>query len=37
LAPPFVLDATPATVRTPPPLLGEQSDEILAELGYRPA
>lgn len=37
VAPPFVLGATPATVRTPPPLLGEQSDEILAELGYQPA
>ncbi len=34
VAPPFVLDRTPATVRTPPPLLGEQTDEILAELGY---
>jgi crotonobetainyl-CoA:carnitine CoA-transferase CaiB-like acyl-CoA transferase len=31
--PPFELAATPATVRTPPPLLGEQTDEILAELG----
>jgi crotonobetainyl-CoA:carnitine CoA-transferase CaiB-like acyl-CoA transferase len=31
--PPFDLAATPATVRTPPPLLGEQTDEILAELG----
>ena len=37
VAPPFALGATPATVRTPPPLLGEQSDEILAELGYGPA
>lgn len=37
VAPPFVLGATPATLRTPPPLLGEQSDEILAELGYGPA
>ncbi|HET7703084.1 MAG TPA: CoA transferase [Candidatus Limnocylindrales bacterium] len=34
VAPPFVLSGTPATVRTPPPLLGEQTDEILAELGY---
>ncbi len=34
--PPFELSRTPATVRTPPPLLGEQTDEILAELGFRP-
>jgi crotonobetainyl-CoA:carnitine CoA-transferase CaiB-like acyl-CoA transferase len=34
--PPFELDRTPAMVRTPPPLLGEQTDEILAELGYAP-
>jgi crotonobetainyl-CoA:carnitine CoA-transferase CaiB-like acyl-CoA transferase len=32
--PPFSLSRTPATVRTPPPLLGEQTDEILAELGF---
>jgi crotonobetainyl-CoA:carnitine CoA-transferase CaiB-like acyl-CoA transferase len=31
--PPFDLAATPASVRTPPPLLGEQTDEILAEIG----
>jgi crotonobetainyl-CoA:carnitine CoA-transferase CaiB-like acyl-CoA transferase len=31
---PFELSATPAQIRTPPPLLGEQSDEILGELGY---
>ena len=31
---PFKLGATPATIRTPPPLLGEQSGEILAGLGY---
>ncbi len=36
VAPPFALSRTPASVRTPPPLLGEQTDEILAELGYRP-
>jgi crotonobetainyl-CoA:carnitine CoA-transferase CaiB-like acyl-CoA transferase len=29
--------ATPATVRLPPPLLGEQRDEILAQLGFGPA
>ena len=31
---PFELSGTPASIRTPPPLLGEQGDEILAELGY---
>ena len=31
---PFALSATPATIRTPPPLLGEGTDEVLAELGY---
>ncbi len=35
VAPPFTLSATPASIRTPPPLLGEHSDEILAELGFR--
>ena len=34
---PFKLAATPATVRSAPPLLGEHSEEILAELGYDPA
>jgi crotonobetainyl-CoA:carnitine CoA-transferase CaiB-like acyl-CoA transferase len=34
VGPPFELHATPASVRTAPPLLGEQTDEILAELGF---
>jgi crotonobetainyl-CoA:carnitine CoA-transferase CaiB-like acyl-CoA transferase len=33
---PFKLSATPATIRTPPPALGEQTDEVLSELGYPP-
>ena len=31
---PFELSVTPASIRSAPPLLGEQTDEILAELGY---
>ena len=31
---PFKLSATPASIRSAPPLLGEHADEILAELGF---
>jgi formyl-CoA transferase len=37
VAPPFDLSVTPASIRTPPPLLGEQTDEILREIGYTTA
>ena len=31
---PFEFSATPASIRTPPPLLGQDTDEILVELGF---
>jgi crotonobetainyl-CoA:carnitine CoA-transferase CaiB-like acyl-CoA transferase len=31
---PFALSTTPAAIRTPPPTLGQDTDAILAELGY---
>ncbi|MDP8904688.1 MAG: CoA transferase, partial [Chloroflexota bacterium] len=31
---PLKLSATPASIRSAPPLLGEHSDEVLAELDY---
>jgi crotonobetainyl-CoA:carnitine CoA-transferase CaiB-like acyl-CoA transferase len=34
---PFRLSATPASVRTPPPLLGQDTDAILGEVGYSAA
>jgi crotonobetainyl-CoA:carnitine CoA-transferase CaiB-like acyl-CoA transferase len=34
---PFELSATPAEIRTAPPMLGEHADEVLAEAGYEAA
>jgi len=34
VAVPFAFSASPASIPTPPPLLGEHSSEILTEAGY---
>lgn len=34
---PLKLSLTPTTIRTPPPLLGQHTDEVLAEAGYSAA
>jgi crotonobetainyl-CoA:carnitine CoA-transferase CaiB-like acyl-CoA transferase len=37
VGPPYRLSATPASVRTPPPLLGQHTDTTLHDLGYSAA
>jgi crotonobetainyl-CoA:carnitine CoA-transferase CaiB-like acyl-CoA transferase len=37
IPPPIRFDATPATVRRPAPLIGQDGDEVLTEIGYSPA
>ena len=34
---PLTLSATPGAIRRPPPTLGQETEEILAGLGYEPA
>lgn len=36
LGPPYQLSETPATIRTPPPLHGQHTEEVLLECGFSP-